>query len=139
MSAADQKLLGFVEDMLDICGSRDLDYVCFMDTAVTVRLSHQEGSLKTFLEDYADIGGEAGGKRRNTILADFNSDQFMSVVHDFALICDSCFCLWVLLRRIGFDDEQLRDMLSQMWPKVLAFVNSAAEKPHRIVGGRGQC
>ena len=51
VSAADQKLLGFVEDMLDICGSRDLDYVCFMDTAVTVRLSHQEGSLKTFLED----------------------------------------------------------------------------------------
>jgi len=51
VSVADQKLLGFVEDMLDICGSRDLDYVCFMDTAVTVRLSHQEGSLKTFLED----------------------------------------------------------------------------------------
>lgn len=33
MSAADLKLLGFVEDLLDICGSRDLDYVFFMDAA----------------------------------------------------------------------------------------------------------
>ena len=35
MSAADLKLLGFVEDLLDICGSRDLDYVLvfFMDAA----------------------------------------------------------------------------------------------------------
>jgi len=32
VSAADLKLLGFVEDLLDICGSRDLDYV-FMDAA----------------------------------------------------------------------------------------------------------
>jgi len=37
VSAADLKLLGFVEDfdLLDICGSRDLDYalVFFMDAA----------------------------------------------------------------------------------------------------------
>jgi len=83
----------------------------------------QEGSLKTFFEDEADIGGEAGRKLRNTILADINSDKFMSVVCVSALICDSCFCLWVLLRSISSDDEHLRDMLPQMWPKVLAFVN----------------
>ena len=33
MAAGDLKLLGFVEDVLDICGSRDLDYVFFMDAA----------------------------------------------------------------------------------------------------------
>jgi len=34
VSAADLKLLGFVEDLLlDICGLRDLDYVFFMDAA----------------------------------------------------------------------------------------------------------
>jgi len=80
------------------------------------------------LEDGADIGGEAGGKLRHTILADFNSDKFMSAVRVSALMCISYiiflyFCLWVLLRRIGSDDEHLRDMLPQMWPKVLAFVN----------------
>ena len=37
MSAADLKLLGFVEDVLDICGSRDLDYVFFMDAALLPR------------------------------------------------------------------------------------------------------
>jgi len=39
-----------------------------------------------FLEDGADIGGEAGGKLRHTILADFNSDKFMSVVRVSALL-----------------------------------------------------
>ena len=54
--------------------------------AVTEPLS-QEGCLETFLEDEADIGGEAGGKLCHTILADFNSDNFMSVVRVSALIC----------------------------------------------------
>ena len=77
------------------------------------------------MEDGADIGGEAGGKLRHAILADFNSDKFMSVVRVSALMCISPYnlCLWVLLRRIGSDDEHLRDMLPQMWPKMLAFVN----------------
>ena len=83
MSAADLKLLGFVEDLLDICGSRDLDYVFFMDAAPRSRCLE-------FLEDGADIGGEAGGKLRHTILADFNSDKFMSVVRVSALMCISC-------------------------------------------------
>jgi len=51
----------------------------------------EEGSLETFLEDEADIGGEAGGKLRHTILADFNSDKFMSVVRVSALMCISYF------------------------------------------------
>ena len=37
------------------------------------------------MEDGAAIGGEAGGKLRHTILADFNSDKFMSVVRVSAL------------------------------------------------------
>ena len=77
------------------------------------------------MEDGADKGGEAGGKLHHTILADFNSDKFMSAVRVSALMCISynISCLWVLLRRIGSDDEHLRDMLPQMWPKVLlAFV-----------------
>ena len=53
--------------------------------AVTEPLS-QEGRLETFLEDEADIGGEACGKLRHTILADFNSDKFMSAVRVSALM-----------------------------------------------------
>jgi len=41
------------------------------------------------LEDGADIGGEACGKLRHTILADFNSDKFMSAVRVSALMCIS--------------------------------------------------
>ena len=52
----------------------------------TQRRGH--GALR-FLEDGADIGGEAGGKLRHTILADFNSDKFMSVVRVSALMCIS--------------------------------------------------
>ena len=85
---------GFVEVLLDICGSRDSDYVFYFlhggSAAVTEPLS-QEGSLETFLvEDEADIGGEAtGGKLRHTILADFISDKCMSVLRVSASICIS--------------------------------------------------
>ena len=58
-SQTGQQLLGFVEDMLAICGSRD--YVFFMDAAVADRFS-QEGSLKTFLDEEKDLGGEAASQ-----------------------------------------------------------------------------
>ena len=43
-SQTGQQLLGFVEDMLAICGSRD--YVFFMDAAVTDHVTHS-GQLCT--------------------------------------------------------------------------------------------
>jgi len=64
----DPELKGFIEDLLAICGPRD--YVFFMDAAVTERVS-QEGNLKTYLEEEANLGGQAGGKPRHTILAGF--------------------------------------------------------------------
>ena len=125
----DPELKGFIEDLLAICGSRD--YVFFIDAAVTERLS-QEGNLKTYLEEEADLGGQAGGKLRQTILAGFNSEAIMSAVRALALICDSC--LWVLLRRIG-SDAHILDVLPQMWTETLAFFHAAAERPQRIVDG----
>ena len=50
-----------------------------MDAAVTERLS-QEGSLKTYLEEETELGGETGGKLRHTILTGFNSEAIMSAV-----------------------------------------------------------
>ena len=125
----DPELKGFIEDLLAICGSRD--YVFFIDAAVTERLS-QEGNLKTYLEEEADLGGQAGGKLRQTILAGFNSEAIMSAVRALALICDSY--LWVLLRRIG-SDAHILDVLPQMWTETLAFFHAAAERPQRIVDG----
>eukprot|EP00966_Prymnesium_polylepis_P068930 1601355-Prymnesium_polylepis.1 len=69
------EVLGGVEDMLAICGSRD--YVFFMDAAVTDRFA-QAGSLLTFLEEEKDMAAEAGGKLRNSILTGFGSDTIMA-------------------------------------------------------------
>jgi len=66
------ELLGHLEDMLVICGSRD--YVFFMDAAITERLA-QIGSLKTYLEEEAELGAEAGGKLRNSILLGMVSER----------------------------------------------------------------
>ena len=124
-----EQLLGFVEDLLAICGSRD--YVFFMDAAVTERFS-QDGSLKTFLEEEADLGGEAGGKLRNTILTGFGSDEIMAAVRSLALICDAC--LWPLLRSIG-SNKHILDVLPVMWPQALAFFKEAASSPQHIMDG----
>ena len=126
---AGEELLGFVEDMLAICGSRD--YVFFMDAAVTNRFQ-QEHSLKTYLEEEVDLGGEAGGKLRNTILTGFRSPEIMAAVRCLALICDAC--LWPLLRSIG-SDEHILDVLPTMWPQALAFFREAAASPATVLGG----
>lgn len=123
----DDLLLGAVEDMQAICGSRD--YVFFLDAAVTARFA-QTGSLKTFLEDEADLGAEAGGKLRNSILLGMNNDYCMAAVHTMAILCDAS--LFQLLRAIGSDDHIL-DVLPEMWPKTLAFYEAAAAEPRRII------
>eukprot|EP00965_Chrysotila_dentata_P017629 585862-Pleurochrysis_carterae.AAC.1 len=61
--------------MLAICGSRD--YVIFICAAVTERFS-QIGSLRTYHEEEADLGAEAGGKLRNAILTGFGSEGIMA-------------------------------------------------------------
>lgn len=122
-------LLGAIEDMLAICGSRD--YVFFMDAAVTDRFA-QEGSLLTFLEEEADMGAEAGGKLRSSILTGFRSDGIKAAVRSLALICDAA--LWVLLRCIGSDDHIL-DVLPKMWTHALEFFEKAATAPQLVIEG----
>ena len=121
-AGADPELKGCIEDLLAVCGSRD--YVFFMDAAVTERLS-QEGSLKTYLEEETELGGETGGKLRHTILTGFNSEAIMSAVRALALICDAC--LWMLLRRIGSEAQHILYVLPKMWTETLAFFHAAAE------------
>eukprot|EP00965_Chrysotila_dentata_P155116 5125649-Pleurochrysis_carterae.AAC.1 len=84
--------------MLAICGSRD--YVFFIDAAVTERFS-QTGSLRTYFEEEADLGAEAGGELRNAILTGFGFEGVMAAVRAIALVCESS--LWMLLRAIGSD------------------------------------
>ena len=107
---------GLHRGLAGVCGSRD--YVFFMDAAVTERLS-QEGSLKTYLEEETELGGETGGKLRHTILTGFNSEAIMSAVRALALICDAC--LWMLLRRISSEAQHILDVLPKMWTETLAF------------------
>ena len=123
------ELLGAVEDMLAICGSRD--YVFFMDAAVTDRFA-QIGSLFTFLEEEADMGAEAGGKLRNSILTGFRSDGIMAAVRSLAIICDAA--LWVLLRSMGSDDH-IFDVIPKMWPGALDFFERGTASPSQVVGG----
>jgi len=123
------QLLGSVEDLLAICGSRD--YVFFMNAAVTERFS-QDGSLLTFLEEEDTMGAEAGGKLRKSILLGFRSDYIMAAVRAMALICDSA--LWELLRAIG-SDTHILDILPVMWPETLAFFEAAAAAPSKVVDG----
>jgi hypothetical protein len=123
------KLRGFVEDMLAICGGRD--YVFYLDAAVADRFA-QEGSLRTFLQEEADLGGEAGGKLRSAILTGMGSEYTMAAIRSLALICDSS--LFTLLRCIGSDDHIL-DVLPRMWPATLAFFEAAAAAPETIIEG----
>lgn len=123
------EVLGAVEDMLAICGSRD--YVFFMDAAVTDRFA-QEGSLLTFLEEERDMATEAGGKLRNSILLGFASAEIMAAVRTLAILCDSA--LWTILRCIG-SDEHILDVLPIMWPAALTFFEKAAASPRLLVEG----
>eukprot|EP00965_Chrysotila_dentata_P000282 8912-Pleurochrysis_carterae.AAC.1 len=91
--------------MLAICGSRDC--VFFIDAAVTERVS-QTGSLRTYLEEEADLCAEAGGKLRNAVLPGFGSEGIMAAVRAMVLVCESSLCM--LLRAIG-SDAHILDVL----------------------------
>jgi len=88
-----------------------------MDAAITERFA-QDGSLRTYLEEEAELGAEAGGKLRNSILLGMNSPPILSAVRAMALIADSA--LWKLLRCIG-GEEHILDVLPGMWETTLAF------------------
>ena len=77
----DEELLGCIEDLMAICGSRD--YVFFMNAAVVERLA-QAHSLRSYLEEERDLGGEAGGKLRASILTGFGSEGIMATVRTMA-------------------------------------------------------
>lgn len=95
-ASADGQQLGYVQDLMAICGSRS--YVFLMNAAVVERFC-RSGSLLSFLEEEADLGAESGGKLRHAILTGFNSPEIMAAVRSMALICDSCLFI-VLLRSI---------------------------------------
>ena len=125
------ELLGHVQDLIAICGSRS--YVFFMNAAVVERLCNS-GSLLTFLEEEADLGSESGGKLRSAILTGFNSPEIMAAVRAMALICDSC--LFTGLRSIKPEDTaHILDVLPSFWPKVLGFFEEAAQSPATVVSG----
>eukprot|EP00965_Chrysotila_dentata_P180473 5957420-Pleurochrysis_carterae.AAC.1 len=94
--------------MLAICGSRD--YIFFIDAAVTKRFS-QTCSLRTYLEEEAVLGAEAGGKLRNAIHTSFGSDGIIAALRAMALVCEST--LWMLLLAIG-SDAHILDVLPTM-------------------------
>eukprot|EP00965_Chrysotila_dentata_P066324 2195842-Pleurochrysis_carterae.AAC.1 len=126
----DNELLGFVEDMLAICGSRD--HFLFIDAAVTKRFS-QPGSLRIYPDEKADLGpSEAGGKLRSAILTGFGSKGIMAAVRTMAFVCESA--LWMLLRVIG-SDAHILDVLPTMWPTALAFLEQAAASPAAVIDG----
>eukprot|EP00965_Chrysotila_dentata_P122973 4064717-Pleurochrysis_carterae.AAC.1 len=107
------------------------DYVFFIDAAVTQRFS-QTGSLRTYLEEEADLGAEAGGKLSNAILAGFGSEGIMAAVRAMALVCE--FSLWMLLCAIG-SDAHILNVLPTMWPTALAFFQQAAASPTAVIDG----
>eukprot|EP00966_Prymnesium_polylepis_P080281 1859742-Prymnesium_polylepis.1 len=81
------EILGGVEDMMAICGSRD--YVFFMDAAVTDRFA-QAGSLLTFLEEEKDMAAEAGAScatRSSPALARTQSWRPFARSHSSATLC----------------------------------------------------
>eukprot|EP00965_Chrysotila_dentata_P263418 6214827-Pleurochrysis_carterae.AAC.7 len=121
----DGELLGSVENMLASCSSRE--YVLFIDAAsVTGRFS-QTNSLRTFLEEEADFGAEAGGKLRSAILTGLGSEGIMTAgVRAMAHVSE--FSLWMLLRAIDSDLQHILDTK-------LEFFEKAAASPSAVIDG----
>eukprot|EP00965_Chrysotila_dentata_P150485 4970787-Pleurochrysis_carterae.AAC.1 len=65
--------------MLAICGSHD--HVLCIDAAVT-ELFSKRGSLRTYLEEKADLGAGARGKMRKAIFSGSGSDGLMAAARD---------------------------------------------------------
>ena len=94
------ELISHVEDLLAICGGRD--YVFYLDAAVVDRFSQLE-SLYGYLLEEADMGAEAGGKLRKSILTGFESVYCMTAMRSMAIIADAW--LWPMLRAIEPGDD----------------------------------
>ena len=131
--AEDQtQLLGDVEDLLAICGSRM--YVFFLDAAVTERLLSQVGSLLTFLEEEDDLQAEGGGKLRKSILTGTNSPACMAAVRAMAVVSDAV--LWPLLKAIKPSaDVHTLDVLPKVWPMAVDYFRDAAARPRGMIDG----
>jgi hypothetical protein len=130
--ADDAELLGHSEDILAICGGRM--YVFFLDAAPTERLVSQEGSLRTFLEEEAEMGSEGGGKLRKSILTGASSAPMMATLRAMALTCESV--LWPLLRAVKpAADKHVLDVLPDVWPKTVEFFRDVAQRPAGVLDG----
>ena len=123
------EILGHSEDLLAICGSRM--YVFYQDAAVTERLL-SAGSLLTYLEEEADLGAEAGGKLRKSILTGAKSEPCMAAVRAMAVIADVVF--WQVLNAIKpGPDMHVFDVLPRLWPRVVEFLDDAAASPAKVL------
>eukprot|EP00965_Chrysotila_dentata_P016668 553258-Pleurochrysis_carterae.AAC.1 len=103
--------------MLAIGGSR-----IYIDAAVT-ELYSQTGSLRTYLEEEADLGAEACRKLRNAILTGVISEDIIASVRAMVLGCESS--LWMLLRATR-SNAHILDVLPTMWTTTVAFFDQAA-------------
>jgi hypothetical protein len=111
MEVAEGELLGNSEDILAICGGRM--YVFFLDAAPTEHLVSQEGSLRSFLEEEAEMGAEGGGKLRKSILTGANSEPMMATLRAMAIICETV--LWPLLCAVKPSaDKHVLDVLPEV-------------------------
>lgn len=90
-----EHLVGHVEDVLAICGSRA--YVFYLDAAPTERLlTEHDISMLTYLDEDEMLKAAGGGKLRKSILTGARSPPCMAGVRAMALICDAVF--WPLIR-----------------------------------------
>eukprot|EP00965_Chrysotila_dentata_P188625 6172851-Pleurochrysis_carterae.AAC.5 len=120
----DNKLLGSVEEILAICGSRD--YICLIDAAVTERFL-QTGSLRTYLKEKTDLGTKSCAMRFSLTL---DPRASWARCARSTLVCESA--LWMLLRAIG-SDAHILDVLLTTWTTALAFFKQAAASPAAVV------
>ena len=83
-----EHLVGHVEDVLAICGSRA--YVFYLDAAPTERLlTERDISMLTYLDEDEMLKAAGGGKLRKSILTGARSPPCMAGVRAMALICDA--------------------------------------------------
>ncbi|EOD08659.1 hypothetical protein EMIHUDRAFT_217403 [Emiliania huxleyi CCMP1516] len=128
-----EHLVGHVEDVLAICGSRA--YVFYLDAAPTERLlTEHDISMLTYLDEDEMLKAAGGGKLRKSILTGARSPPCMAGVRAMALICDAVF--WPLIRAVKpAADKHVLDVLPRVWPAAHAFFEAAAASPAGIVDG----
>ena len=132
LDASDAEMLGYVQDMQAIRGSRM--YVFFMDAAVTDRLL-QPKSVGTYLEQEKDLAdSNAGGKLRHAILTGRDSAEARAAVRAMAIVCDAV--VWAALKALKpGDDQHVLNVLPDVWPKIHSYFGDAASDPASVVEG----